>query len=249
MILNNLFRRYFSTEYLARYGSLATYYPEYAASAHATAGYISNGYFEVASPRSLTALPYDAASQFNRYFDAEKVDCKYNPNSESPKTEFPQQPNPHAGQPGQHPNSGKDNNNAPNSTVPGSGLEVVKTEPSFATQGLATGHPNDEDVVVELQQFVNAAADATSSNVATTTTAASAVIPTLPTQIMLVCELVVKKRYQTPHVVAIKMPQKSRLKNLYLLLWKLENLTLNSLFFFTLLCILHNFATFAFSNH
>ena len=125
MILNNLFRRYFSTEYLARYGSLATYYPEYAASAHATAGYISNGYFEVASPRSLTALPYDAASQFNRYFDAEKVDCKYNPNSESPKTEFPQQPNPHAGQPGQHPNSGKDNNNAPNSTVPGSGLEVV----------------------------------------------------------------------------------------------------------------------------
>lgn len=193
MIFKDLFRRYFSTEYLARYGSLATYYPEYAASAHATAGYISNGYFEVASPRSLTALPYDAASQFNRYFDAEKVDCKYNPNSESPKTEFPQQPNPHAGQPGQHPNSGKDNNNANPTTVPGSaGLEVVKTEPSFAAQGLA-GHPNDEDVVVELQQFVNAAADATTTNVvATTTTAASsAVIPTLPTQILLVCELVV----------------------------------------------------------
>ena len=51
--------RYFSTEYLASYRSLtATYYPEYAASAHAAAGYIGNGYFDVALPRSLTSIPY-----------------------------------------------------------------------------------------------------------------------------------------------------------------------------------------------
>merc|ERR1712088_919933 len=82
--------RYFSTEYLASYRSLtATYYPEYAASAHAAAGYIGNGYFDVASPRSLTSIPYDAASQFNRYFESDKVDCKYNPNSaDSPKPEY-----------------------------------------------------------------------------------------------------------------------------------------------------------------
>ena len=161
--------RYFSTEYLARYGSLtATYYPEYAASAHAAAGYIGNGYFEVASPRSLTTLPYDAASQFNRYFEADKVDCKYNPNSESPKTEFPQQqaagqPTHPAGQPagGQH--TGKENNNV--------SLEVVKTEPSFGALGTS-----EDDVVVELQQFVNSA-----TSTATTTTA--------PTQIILVCEI------------------------------------------------------------
>ena len=160
---------------MARYGSLtATYYPEYAASAHAAAGYIGNGYFEVASPRSLTTLPYDAASQFNRYFDADKVDCKYNPNSESPKTEFPQQPQAqHAGQPagqppgGQHPNSGKENNNV--------SLEVVKTEPTFA--GLGTNTTDEDAVVVELQQFVNSA----TTNTTPTTTA----------PIILVCELVV----------------------------------------------------------
>ena len=104
--------RYFSTEYLASYRSLtATYYPEYAASAHAAAGYIGNGYFDVASPRSLTSIPYDAASQFNRYFDTDKVDCKYNPNSaESPKPEFgqqPSQPQPQTQPPQQHPTPGK----------------------------------------------------------------------------------------------------------------------------------------------
>jgi len=100
--------RYFSTEYLASYRSLtATYYPEYAASAHAAAGYIGNGYFDVASPRSLTSIPYDAASQFNRYFESDKVDCKYNPNSaDSPKPEFQQQVStPHTPQQQQHPNS------------------------------------------------------------------------------------------------------------------------------------------------
>ena len=38
--------RYFSTDYLASYRSLTTYYPEY--SAHA-AQYIGNGYFDVAA--------------------------------------------------------------------------------------------------------------------------------------------------------------------------------------------------------
>ena len=104
--------RYFSTEYLASYRSLtATYYPEYAASAHAAAGYIGNGYFDVASPRSLTSIPYDAASQFNRYFETDKVDCKYNPNAaESPKPEFGgQQPQPQTQPqpPQQHPSSGE----------------------------------------------------------------------------------------------------------------------------------------------
>merc|ERR1711971_388312 len=102
--------RYFSTEYLASYRSLtATYYPEYAAASHAAAGYIGNGYFDVASPRSLTSIPYDAASQFNRYFEAEKVDCKYNPNAaESPKPEYvspPGVPQSQPQPPQQHPNS------------------------------------------------------------------------------------------------------------------------------------------------
>ncbi len=38
--------------------------------------------------RTLSALPYDAASQFNRYLEAEKSsDCKYNPPPEA-KSEF-----------------------------------------------------------------------------------------------------------------------------------------------------------------
>ena len=96
---------------MASYRSLtASYYPDYAASAHAAAGYIGNGYFDVASPRSLTSIPYDAASQFNRYFEPEKVDCKYNPNSsESPKPEFGQPGGPQPSAPTQqpHPSSGK----------------------------------------------------------------------------------------------------------------------------------------------
>ena len=201
--LINLFHfRYFSTEYLASYRSLtATYYPEYAASAHAAAGYIGNGYFDVASPRSLTSIPYDAASQFNRYFESDKVDCKYNPNSESPKTEFQQQPNP------QHPNSGKQDNtnlnpnNSSNDNL-GTGASVnnvVKTEPvavNFApvsVLGAADGGDGTSggegvadataDVVVDLQQFV------------TTTIAPPTVVPTITaTQLILVrsrCSLVV----------------------------------------------------------
>ncbi len=132
----HLLSRYFSTEYLASYRSLtATYYPEYAASAHA-AQYIGNGYFDVASPRSLTALPYDAASQFNRYFETEKTaDCKYNPaDAGSPaKSEFqppvvtqPLQPPPPA------PPSGKDNTEAKSAdeaaSAPTTG-PAVKCEP------------------------------------------------------------------------------------------------------------------------
>ena len=191
--------RYFSTEYLASYRSLtATYYPEYAASAHAAAGYIGNGYFDVASPRSLTSIPYDAASQFNRYFESDKVDCKYNPNSESPKTEFQQQPNP------QHPNSGKqDNTNLnPNNNMGAAGPtvnNVVKTEPvavnfaAVSVLGAADGGDGTSggegvadataDVVVDLQQFV------------TTTIAPPTVVPTTTaTQLILVrsrCSLVV----------------------------------------------------------
>ena len=75
----------------------------------------------MASPRSLTSIPYDAASQFNRYFESDKVDCKYNPNSaESPKPEFQQQlAPPHTPQQQQQPNSGKEGS---------TNLEVVKTE-------------------------------------------------------------------------------------------------------------------------
>ena len=58
--------RYFSTtEYLASYRSLTTYYPEYSA-AHAQ--YIAgNGYFD--STRTLSSLSGYDASQFNRYFE------------------------------------------------------------------------------------------------------------------------------------------------------------------------------------
>ena len=140
------FVRYFSTEYLASYRSLtATYYPEYAASAHAAAGYIGNGYFDVTSPRSaLTSIPYDAASQFNRYFEADKVDCKYNPNSESPKSEFQQQPAQPPQPQQQHPNSGKDH--------------VVKPDPDFENiqqQQSAEDQVSTDQVVVDLHQFVS----------------------------------------------------------------------------------------------
>lgn len=160
---------------MASYRSLtATYYPEYAASAHAAAGYIGNGYFDVASPRSaLTSIPYDAASQFNRYFDPDKVDCKYNPNSESPKTEF--QGSTPGGQPPQpqgHPNSGKQ----PQESAAAGG--AVKTEPSF----VAAVHQDDQ-VVVELQQFVATASAAAAS---TATSMASSLPTTTTAQIILV---------------------------------------------------------------
>ena len=157
---------------MASYRSLtATYYPEYAASAHAAAGYIGNGYFDVASPRSLTSIPYDAASQFNRYFDSDKVDCKYNPNeSASPKTEFQQNPNQQ-----QHPNSGKDNQQNQQNLV-----EVVKTEPvhhpepvTFGTGSLISEViPGGTDVVVDLQHFVTT----TAPTVVATTTATNQLI-------------------------------------------------------------------------
>lgn len=101
----------------------------------------------MASPRSLTSIPYDAASQFNRYFDSDKVDCKYNPNSESPKTEFSNQPQPQGQpqqppQPQQHPNSGKE--------------QIVKSEPFGGLHE-------------EVELFVNEAVSA--SQIPTTTTA------------------------------------------------------------------------------
>ena len=128
------------------------------------------------------------------------MDCKYNPNSESPKTEFPQQPQAqHAGQPAagqqpQHPNSGKENNNV--------SLEVVKTEPTFG--GLGTNTTDEDAVVVELQQFVNSA---TANTTPTTTT-------TAPTQIILVCELVVclhlqSRSLKSTHALKITMAYKS----------------------------------------
>ena len=132
------------------------------------------------------------------------MDCKYNPNSESPKTEFQQQPNP------QHPNSGKqDNSNLnPNNssnnnvgTVAGASSvnNVVKTEPmavnfaAVSVLGAADGGDGTSvgegvanasaDVVVDLQQFV------------TTTIAPPTVVPTTTaTQLILVrsrCSLVV----------------------------------------------------------
>ena len=182
LFFSNYLFRYFSTEYLASYRSLtATYYPEYAASAHAAAGYIGNGYFDVASPRSLTSIPYDAASQFNRYFESDKVDCKYNPNSaESPKPEFQQQlAPPHTPQQQQQPNSGKEGS---------TNLEVVKTEQpeinnvihatsfgglAVAGTGVAGGA---DEVVVDLQHFVSTTAPPPPSVVATTATATQMIL-------------------------------------------------------------------------
>jgi hypothetical protein len=131
---------------LASYRSLtATYYPEYAASAHAAAGYIGNGYFDVASPRSLASIPYEAASQFNRYFEPDKVDCKYNPNSDGSPKEF-QQP-PHGGQPHQEPPPSTGKNDHQDKNVE----QIVKCEPNSHFAGLPT---SSEDVVVDLGQFV-----------------------------------------------------------------------------------------------
>ena len=129
----------------------------------------------MASPRSLTSIPYDAASQFNRYFESDKVDCKYNPNSaDSPKPEFQQQVStPHTPQQQQHPNSGKDNND-----IQGQGgttnlvvEQVVKTEQpeinnvihatsfgGLAVAGTGGGGvvvQGADDVVVDLQHFVS----------------------------------------------------------------------------------------------
>ena len=128
----------------------------------------------MASPRSLTSIPYDAASQFNRYFESDKVDCKYNPNSaDSPKPEFQQQVStPHTPQQQQHPNSGKDNND-----IQGQGTtnlvveQVVKTEQpeinnvihatsfgGLAVAGTGGGGvvvQGADDVVVDLQHFVS----------------------------------------------------------------------------------------------
>ena len=127
----------------------------------------------MASPRSLTSIPYDAASQFNRYFESDKVDCKYNPNSaDSPKPEFQQQVStPHTPQQQQHPNSGKDNNDIQGGTTNLVVEQVVKTEQpeinnvihatsfgGLAVAGTGGGGvvvQGADDVVVDLQHFVS----------------------------------------------------------------------------------------------
>ena len=70
--------RYFPPEYLASYRSLtATYYPEYAASAHA-AQYIGNTYFDPSRPTAaLSSIQYDAASQLKYFEDKSNPECKY----------------------------------------------------------------------------------------------------------------------------------------------------------------------------
>nr|ATI22098.1 aryl hydrocarbon receptor [Tigriopus kingsejongensis] len=78
-IYSSVDNRYFSPEYLASYRSLTTYYPEYAASAHA-AQYLGNNYFAAAAAAdhtnpagvargALGTLPYDVPSNHLRYFD------------------------------------------------------------------------------------------------------------------------------------------------------------------------------------
>ncbi|XP_059083734.1 aryl hydrocarbon receptor-like [Tigriopus californicus] len=77
-IYSSVDNRYFSPEYLASYRSLTTYYPEYAATAHA-AQYLGNSYFTAAAAadhnnpvpaaRPLGALPYDVSTNHLRYFD------------------------------------------------------------------------------------------------------------------------------------------------------------------------------------
>lgn len=70
--------RYFPPEYLASYRSLtATYYPEYAASAHA-AQYIGNSYFDASRPTAaaLSSIQYDA-SQLKYFEDKSNSECKY----------------------------------------------------------------------------------------------------------------------------------------------------------------------------
>ena len=92
--------RYFSTEYLASYRSLTTYYPEYAASAHAAQYIAGNGYFDSARP--LASLPGYDPSQFNRYFEDNKntPECKYKTDfspSLAPPSTLPQPPPPSSG--------------------------------------------------------------------------------------------------------------------------------------------------------
>ena len=91
--------RYFSTEYLASYRSLTTYYPEYAASAHAAQYIAGNGYFD--STRPLASLSGYDPSQFNRYFEDNKnpPECKYKADftpSITTTTALPPPPPPHS---------------------------------------------------------------------------------------------------------------------------------------------------------
>jgi len=91
--------RYFSTEYLASYRSLTTYYPEYAASAHAAQYIAGNGYFD--STRPLASLSGYDPSQFNRYFEDNKnsPECKYKTDfspSITTSTTLPPPPPPHS---------------------------------------------------------------------------------------------------------------------------------------------------------
>ena len=92
--------RYFSTEYLASYRSLTTYYPEYAASAHAAQYIAGNGYFD--STRPLASLSGYDPSQFNRYFEDNKnpPECKYktdfSPSISTPTVLPPPPPPPHS---------------------------------------------------------------------------------------------------------------------------------------------------------
>ena len=91
--------RYFSTEYLASYRSLTTYYPEYAASAHAAQYIAGNGYFD--STRPLASLSGYDPSQFNRYFEDNKSspECKYKTDfspSITTSTTLPPPPPPHS---------------------------------------------------------------------------------------------------------------------------------------------------------
>ena len=140
----------------------------------------------MASPRSLTSIPYDAASQFNRYFESDKVDCKYNPNSaESPKPEFQQQlAPPHTPQQQQQPNSGKEGSTNLEQVVKTEQPEINNVIHATSFGGLAVAGGTGvqvsaggaDEVVVDLQHFVSTTAPPPLPSVVATTATATQMI-------------------------------------------------------------------------
>ena len=136
--------RYFSTEYLASYRSLTTYYPEYAASAHAAQYIAGNGYFD--STRPLASLPGYDPSQFNRYFEDNKnpPECKYktdfSPSITSPTSLPPPPPPPSSGKIYTSPTNPNDDLSVTNSRNEDSNASLLSTiDPGENEKGVVGG--------------------------------------------------------------------------------------------------------------